>query len=78
LTLGRIKVQYFNPNPVNEGRAQAARNGKETKILIRLCDPGLLCCTYDLTYDPGVDRLKGIYWQKGNPKSTEIVFIRAN
>ena len=76
-SLGRMEVQYFNPEPVHVAQAQAARDGKETRILIRLRDPGLPGCTYDLTYDPGVDQLKGIYWQKGNSKSTEVVFIRA-
>ena len=57
--------------------AQAARDGKETRILIRLRDPGLPCCTYDLTYHPGVDQLQGVFWQKGNSKSTRVVFIRA-
>jgi hypothetical protein len=75
-SLGRKKVQYFNPKPVHVAQAQAARDGKETNVLMKLRDPGSPCCTYDLTYEPGLDQLKGISWQKGNPKSTEVVFIR--
>lgn len=76
-SLGRMEVKYLNPEPVHVAQAQAARDGKETRILIRLRDPGRPCCIYDLTYQTGVDQLKGVYWQKGNFNSTEVVFIRA-
>lgn len=75
---GVMKVSCSNHEPVHLVRAQAARDGQLTKDLIKLRDPSSHCCTYDLTYDPGRDRLKGVFWQRTNPKSTEVIFIRAN
>jgi hypothetical protein len=74
---GSMEVQYFDPEPVQVTKAQAARDGQLTKILLKLSNPSSPCCIYDLTYDSGSDRLKGVYWQKTDPKSTEVVFIRA-
>jgi hypothetical protein len=73
---GRMEVTYFKSEPVYVARAQAARDGKATKVLIQLRYPNSPCCIYDLTYDPGSERLKGIYWLKGNTKSTDVVFVR--
>jgi hypothetical protein len=74
---GSMEVQYFDPGPVQVITSQAARDGQLTKILIKLRNPSSPCCIYDLTYDSGSDRLKGVYWQKTDSKSTEIIFIRA-
>jgi hypothetical protein len=73
---GRMEIKYFKSEPVQVARAQAARDGKATKVLIELRDPGSPCCIYDLTYDPGSDRLKGRYWFKGNSKSTDVFYTR--
>ena len=73
---GNIEMHYFNPEPVHVTQAQAARDGKSTRILIFLRYPDSLCCTYDLTYDPQSDQLKGLFWRKGTSKSTEIIFDR--
>ena len=75
-TTGGIEMQYIDLEPVHVTQAQAARDGKSTKILIVLRYSDLLCCTYDLTYDPQSDQLKGISWRKGNSKTTEVVFDR--
>lgn len=73
---GGMQVKYFNPDPVHVARAQAARDGQAVKVWLELRDPHSPCCTYDLTYNPGNDQLQGVYWQKGDRKSTEVVFIR--
>jgi hypothetical protein len=73
---GRMEVLYFRPEPVHVARAQAARDGKASKVLMELRDPGSPCLIYDLTYDPGSDRLKGRYWLKGRSRGTDIVFVR--
>jgi len=75
--LGRMEVQFINPQPVKVVKAQAARDGKEIRISIKLRDPGLPYLIYDLTYQTGLDQLQGVYWQKGNSKSTKVVFIKA-
>jgi len=72
-----MEVQFINPQPVKVVKAQAARDGKEIRISIKLRDPGLPYLIYDLTYQTGLDQLQGVYWQKGNSKSTKVVFIKA-
>jgi hypothetical protein len=73
---GRMEVKYFRSEPVYVARAQAARDGKATRVLMELRSPDSPGCTYDLTYDPGSDRLRGRYWLKGSPKGIEVVFRR--
>jgi hypothetical protein len=73
---GRMEVNYFKSEPVNVAKAQAARDGKATRVLLDLRDPGSPGCIYDLTYDPGSDRLRGRYWLKGSPKGIEVVYSR--
>ena len=73
---GSIEMQYFDTGPVHVTQAQAGRDGKVTRIQILLRYPDSLCCTYDLTYDPQSDQLKGFFWQKGNSKSKEVIFTR--
>jgi hypothetical protein len=73
---GRMEVLFFRPEPAPVPRAQAARDGKVSKVLIELRDPASPCCMYDLTYDPARDRLKGRYWLKGRARGTDIVFDR--
>ena len=73
---GSIELQYFEAEPVHVTQAQAARDGKATRIQIVLRYPDSLCCTYDLTYNPQSDQLKGLFWRKGTSKSTEVIFNR--
>jgi hypothetical protein len=73
-TTGSIELQFDNPEPVHVTQAQAARDGKETKLLILVRYPHNLCCFYNLVYDPVADQLKGIFWPKGSAKTTEVVF----
>jgi hypothetical protein len=73
---GSIEMNYFDVEPVHVTQAQAGRDGKVTKIQVFLRYSDSLCCTYDLTYDPQSDQLKGFLWQKGNSKSKEVIFTR--
>ncbi len=73
---GGIEMQYIDLEPVHVTQAQAARDGKTTKVLISLRYANSLCSTYDLTYNPQSDQLKGIFWRKGSFKTTEVVFDR--
>jgi hypothetical protein len=73
---GSIEMQYIDLEPIHVTQAQAARDGKTTKVLISLRNADSLYSTYDLTYNPESDQLKGIFWRKGSSKTTEIVFDR--
>jgi hypothetical protein len=73
---GSMEVQYFNPEPIHVTQAQAARDGTLTKILIILRHADSLCCSYNLAYDQTNDQLRGVLWQKNNPKPIEVIFHR--
>ena len=73
---GRIQAAYYNPNPINVSRAQAARSGAAVTVFIELRGPGYPGSTYTLIHDPKSDELKGIYHHAGLQKNFEVVFIR--
>lgn len=73
---GVMEMQYTAIEPVHVTQAQAARDGGKTKVQISLLYSRSLCLTYDLTYHPQSDQLKGIFWRKGSFKTTEVVFHR--
>lgn len=73
---GKMKVGYFNPLPINVSRAEAADDGKNLKVFIELRDVNYPGATYQLTYDPDKDQLKGIYTQPALQQSFQIFFIR--
>ena len=54
---------YFNPQPasVREGAGIAGR--RDAARIFELQAGGYAGSTYELTYDPASDRLKGIYYQ---------------
>jgi hypothetical protein len=73
---GRMQAAYYNPNPINVSRAQAARSGAAVTVFIELRGPGYPGSTYTLIHDPQSDELKGIYHHAGLQKNFEVVFIR--
>jgi hypothetical protein len=73
---GRMQAAYYNPNPINVSRAEAARSGAAVTVFIELRGPGYPGSTYTLIHDPKSDELKGIYHHAGLQKNFEVVFIR--
>ena len=73
---GNVGCSYFNPNPIHVSQAKASIEGKNIKLFIELQDTGYPGCTYNLTYDPVSDQLKGIYYQAALQQSYEILFNR--
>jgi hypothetical protein len=73
---GRIQAAYYNPNPINVSRAEAARSGAAVTVFIELRAPGYPGSTYTLIHDPKSDQLKGIYHQAALQKNFEVVFVR--
>lgn len=69
---GRMEAQCSNPESVQVSKAQAARDGQATRVFIGLREPDSVGCSYDLTYDPGNDQLRGVLCQKA--KNTGVVF----
>jgi hypothetical protein len=73
---GWMQAAYYNPNPINVSRAEAARSGAAVTVFIELRGPGYPGSTYTLIHDPKSDELKGIYHHAGLQKNFEVVFIR--
>jgi len=73
---GKMDAAYFNPKPIHVARAEASRSGAAIKVFIELRDVNYPGSTYTLTYEPGSDQLKGIYFQAVQQQSYEVVFVR--
>jgi hypothetical protein len=73
---GKLAAGYFNPRPINVSQAKASREGKTTKVFIELRDVNYPGATYNLTYDPEKDQLRGVYYQPALGQSFDVFFIR--
>jgi len=73
---GQLEAMYFNPNPLPFSRAQAVQEGTALRVSLELRAGGYGGSTYELTYDPTNDRLKGIYYQAVAKQRYEIYFVR--
>ena len=73
---GALEAMYFNPNQLPFAKAQATREGAALRVFLELQAGGYAGSTYDLTYDPASDRLKGIYYQAVAKQRFEVYFAR--
>jgi hypothetical protein len=73
---GRMNAAYFNPQPINVAKAEASQDGGTVKVFIELRDVNYPGSTYDLTYDPADDCLKGIYFQAAIRQRFDVYFVR--
>jgi uncharacterized protein (DUF2147 family) len=73
---GELEATYFNPRELPFAKAQAVRDGGTLKLSFELQAGGYSGSTYELTYDPATDRLKGIYYQAVAKQKFEVYFAR--
>lgn len=73
---GRLDAMYFNPDPLPFSQAEAVEDGPTLQVFFELRAGGYAGSTYDLRYDPGSDRLYGIYYQAVAKQSFEVFFAR--
>jgi hypothetical protein len=73
---GELEAMYFNPNPLPFAKAQATRDGATVRAFFELRAGGYGGSTYELTYDPASDRLKGTYYQAVAKQKFDISFAR--
>jgi len=73
---GRLEAMYFNPNPLPFAKSLASREGATLRISLELQAGGYAGSTYELTYDPASDRLKGTYYQAVAQQKFDIYFAR--
>ena len=75
-TNGELDATYYNPNRLPFAKAQASLEGGTLRANFELQAGGYGGSTYDLTYDPASDRLKGIYYQAVVKQKFEVFFAR--
>ncbi len=73
---GQLEAMYFNPKPLPFAKAQASRDGQTLRVYLELQAGGYNGSTYELSYDPAADRLKGVYFQAVAKQRHEIYFER--
>jgi hypothetical protein len=73
---GQLDAMYYNPGPMPFARAQAALEGSALRVFLELRAGGYGGSTYDLTWDPASDRLKGTYYQAVARQHYEVHFVR--
>ena len=72
-----LEAQYFNPNPINVGKANWEENYGSLKIIIELRDVNYPGSTYKLSYLPDRDILAGDYYQAVEGLTFYVEFSRS-
>jgi hypothetical protein len=73
---GQLEAMYFNPNPLPFAKARALPEGATLRVFFELQAGGYAGSTYELTYDPASDRLKGTYYQAVAKRKFDVYFVR--
>lgn len=73
---GRLDAMYFNPGALPFATAQAGKDGSRVRAFFELRAGGYGGSTYELTYDPADDQLKGVYFQAVARQHYEVTFVR--
>ena len=73
---GQLDAMYFNPSPLPFAKAQASSEGATLRAFFELRAGGYDGSTYELTYDPASERLKGIYYQAVAKQKFDVYFAR--
>ena len=71
-----LEAQYFNPNPINVGKANWEERYGALKIIIELRDVNYPGSTYTLSYLPDRDVLAGDYYQAVEGLTFYVEFTR--
>ena len=71
-----LDAQYFNPNPINVGKANWEESYGNLKIIIELRDVNYPGSTYKLSYLPDRDILAGDYYQAVEGLTFYVEFTR--
>jgi hypothetical protein len=74
---GNLMAAYFNPRPINVFSAKWSRKEGKINLSVELRDVNYPGSKYNLQYEPGVDRLKGTYFQAVEKQTFNIEFVRA-
>lgn len=72
-----LEAKYFNPNPINVGKASWEESYSNLKIIIELRDVNYPGSTYTLNYIPDRDILAGEYYQAVEGLTFYVEFNRS-
>jgi hypothetical protein len=75
---GTMITQYFNPNPINVGKANWEASYGNLKIVVEMRDVNYPGSTYTLNYLPDRDMLAGEYYQAVEGLTFYVEFGRSN
>lgn len=73
---GLLLAQYFNPNPINVGKAEWLSSDGFIKIYLELRDENYPGSNYNLTYLPDRDMMVGDYFQAVEGLTFYVEFSR--
>lgn len=71
-----LEAKYFNPNPINVGKANWEESSGNLKIIVELRDVNYPGSTYTLNYLPDRDILSGEYFQAVEGLTFYVEFTR--
>jgi hypothetical protein len=73
---GALDAVYANPYHLPFAKAEASREGEAIRVFLELRAGGYNGSTYDLTYDPAEDVLRGVYYQAVARQQYDVRFER--
>ena len=73
---GNLKAGYFNPNPINVGKAMWDNKDGLLKIYVELRDENYPGSNYKLNYSAEKDALAGEYFQAVEGSTYNVAFTR--
>jgi hypothetical protein len=73
---GTLEAQYFNPKPINVGKANWEESHGNLKIIVELRDVNYPGSTYTLSYLPDRDILAGDYFQAVQSVNFYVEFVK--
>lgn len=73
---GTMEAAYYNPRPINVGRAGFEESVAGPVVTVELQDANYPGSTYTLTYDRTRDILFGTYFQAVQGETFAVIFVR--
>jgi hypothetical protein len=73
---GKLEAGYFNPGPINVGRAEWHRKDGKLEVFVELRDVNYPGSTYTLEFSGAEDRMTGNYFQAAQGENFAVEFVR--
>jgi len=73
---GKMIAAYFNPNPINVGKAMWSMKDETIQIYVEMDDLNYKGSNYKLTYDEQTNQLIGFYYQAVAKQTYDVSFSK--